>query len=608
MSRQLQHIALCITLEAPYLVHGNDPGRLGLDATLLLDHLGQPILPGTLLAGRIAEIWKTYGGTLGNADPDTWFGKPDATGQQHRARLIVSDLVLIPPQDPSNEKTKPTSSLEIARIQVDEATDSVQQGHLLLIEQISQPGARLEFKGCWQVWATPEEAPLLTQQIRAALLAQTQLGAYRGIGFGRMRDCSVVVQQAVDATPLALTLPSDTQRIRLGLSFNTPICVNTRSRGGNVFTSGDTLPGNTILGALAQTLLHQHACQRLEDIKDSPLAQHFSALRCTHALPSAPAGGRPMPLPQSLVDVDKELLDAFEHASPPTLASAPAFQTDWKDAAFTQAGEHQGWKKVHRHLRVRTALKDGKAEVEMKDGKVVNGKLFAYDCVYDPSQNGQPSVQWQFDLDLQAVPKADQTQLLQELSKLLGSGLAPIGKTDARAQVQQLSTPQEVWPSNFSGLATGSLVQVVLVSDALLFPTDVIADQPNIDLTQIYREAFADMARQAELSDAITLSHIFATQRLSGGNFLQRRYLDSKAKGYQPLVLTEAGSVFVFKVAKVADAQKLLMQWHSQGLPLPQAVIDSHGDSWIDHPYIRQNGYGEVAVNPKHPQHPFPML
>lgn len=600
MSRQLQNIELSITLEAPYLVHGNDPGRFGLDATLLLDPFGQPILPGTLLAGRIAEIWQTYGATFDNANPDTWFGKPDTAGsasQPQRARLMVSDLVLT--QLNGQPYQKQTTGLEITRTQLDEDTGSVKQGALLLIEQISQPGAELEFKGCWQVWATQDETPLLAQQIRAALLAQTQLGAYRGIGFGRMRGCTVT-NKPVAAKPLPLTRP-DSQRIRLGLSFDAPICVNARSRRGNVFISGDTIPGNTILGALAQTLMHQHARHRLEDIKESPLAQHFSALRCTHALPSAPEGGRPVPLAQSLVHVDGKVRDAFTHATAPELPSAPAFQTDWKDTVFALASEHRGWPQTARHLRVRTALKDGKAEVEIKDGKAGDGKLFAYDCVFAPPKDGQPTVQWQFDLDLQAVPKEEHTKLLDELSTLLGSGLAPIGKTDARAQVQQQSNPQEVWPSNVDGLSAGSLVQMVLVSDALLFPTDSIADQPGVDLTQIYREAFADLAHQAGQSDAITLSHIFATQRLSGGNYLQRRYLHQNTKGYQPLVLTQAGSVFVFEVQDTDRAKKLLEQWHSQGLPLPQAVINKHGHTWQHHPYITQNGYGEVVINPKHP-------
>ena len=73
--RSLYGIDLAVTLAAPYLVHGNDPGRFGLHATLLTDPQGRPVLPGSLLAGRIAEAWTAHGAELGGADADRWFGR-----------------------------------------------------------------------------------------------------------------------------------------------------------------------------------------------------------------------------------------------------------------------------------------------------------------------------------------------------------------------------------------------------------------------------------------------------------------------------------------------------------------------------------------------------
>ena len=587
MSRTLHHIDISITLESPYLVHGNDSGRFGLDATLLFDHLDRPILPGTLLAGRIAEVWLTYGISFGNANPDHWFGKPEdeSTDAQRRSRLMVSDLVLTPTFD------RTSKAFEIARTALDDTTGSVKHGDLLITEQISQPGLPLVFKGCWQVWADPSEVKLLAQQIRAALLTQTQLGAYRGIGFGRLLGCTVAAAPAAPLHP-TLTLQTTSERIRLGLTLDAPICVNSTSRRGNVFISDDTISGGILLGALAQTLLHQHQASHLADIKDSLLAKHFDALRCTHAFPCALNEARPMPLPQSLVATKEGesdcIWDAFQHASSPPQANAPAFQTDWKDEVFEKVGELQGWRQTLRHLRVRTAMKDGKAH---------ESKLFAYDCVFAPlTTDGQPSVQWQFDLDLQAVPDSNRGALLNELTALLRFGLAPIGKTDATAQVQQIHTPRDVWPSRLDRL-TG-LVQLVLTSDALLFPTDAIADKTELDLTGLYRKAFDDLAAQAGLSDALSLSHIFARQRLSGGKYMQLRFLHTK--GYQPLVLTQAGSVFVFKILAADKAKSLLTLWHSRGLPLPNDVKSRHGSTWQNHPYIPQNGYGEVAINPQH--------
>lgn len=173
-------------------------------------------------------------------------------------------------------------------------------------------------------------------------------------------------------------------------------------------------------------------------------------------------------------------------------------------------------------------------------------------------------------------------------------GLAPIGKTDARAQVQLPAKSEAVWAANLEAIKPNAIVNLVLNTDAVLFATKEIADKAEVDLVKIYRQAFEALDKE----NAIELSHFFATQRLTGGNYLFKRYLQNKTKTYQPLVLTEAGSVFVFKIKDAAKAEALLSQWCSQGLPLTPMVIENHGASWSEHPYIPQNGYGEVTVNP----------
>jgi hypothetical protein len=577
MTCSLYDIKISITLVAPYLIHGNDPGRFGLDATLLKDHKGQAVLPGTLVAGRIAEAWQTYGKEFAGADADTWFGK-ETDGEQHRARLMVSDLTLQAHQQYASE---------ITRIQLDEDTGSVKQGAMLVVEQIAQPGEKLEFVGSWQVWAHSNEIATLSSQIHAALAMQTQWGAYRSIGFGRMHNCKVNYQEA---PRLSLSgFPKDLSKqpqIRLGLRFDVPICVNSKSRRGNVFISGEVIPGNTILGALAQTLLHKHQVNQLSAINGSKLASHFNKLRCTHALPAKPDGGRPIPLPQSLVSISEGLgqlaiKDAFLHNKPPEMDTAPAFQTDWKGQAFDIATEKQGWFKPQRYLRVRTAMQDGKAE---------DSSLFAYECIHSDAV-------WLCDLDLTAVPAPDRVAVAKEIEDIMGFGLAPIGKTDARAKVQVFAERKTVWAANLEAIKPNAIVNLVLNTDAVLFATKEIADKAEVDLVKIYRQAFEALDKE----NAIELSHFFATQRLTGGNYLFKRYLQNKTKTYQPLVLTEAGSVFVFKIKDAAKAEALLSQWCSQGLPLTPMVIENHGASWSEHPYIPQNGYGEVTVNPSMP-------
>lgn len=586
MSRTLHSITLSVTLQAPYLVHGNDAGRFGLDATLLFDHLGRPIIPGTLLAGRMAQVWRQHSEQLGHADVNAWFGQADQSQDttQHRARLQLADLVLVSINGQKTVATRTHYQAEVARTALDDATGSVKQGALLITEQISAAGAELTFEGTWHTWAEDTEVKTLAQQLHAALLLQTQLGAYRGIGFGRVLNCRVT-SGANTPGNAGMALPARS-KLRLGLQFDASLCINTTSRRGNVFVSGDVMPGGTLLGALAQTLLQQHAARRLNDIQGSALAKHFDALRCTHALPSAPGAGRPMPLPQSLIAINTEVKDAYSTRATSHFDHAPAFQIDWKPATFKAASKDQGWRSTARHLRVRTAIQDGKA---------ADGQLFAYDCIY--AAPAAP-LQWQCDLDLSAVPADAQAAVRQELTQLLRHGLGPIGKTDARAQVECISQPQDIWPSQLGNKAfqPGQLIPMVLVSDALLFATSAVADQTDVDLLSLYRSAFDDLAAQAGFGDALCLSHFFATQQLRGGESLDRRYLRQKNAAYQPLVLTQAGSVFVFQVTNPAKAAALLQAWQSNGLALPHAVRESHGSTWRDHPYIPQNGYGEVVV------------
>ncbi|MBU0500015.1 MAG: hypothetical protein KJ558_04545 [Gammaproteobacteria bacterium] len=587
MTRQLHAITIDISLEAPYLVHGNDPGRYGLDATLLTDHRGRPILPGTLVTGRIVEAWYSLQGQLGSADADKWFGQKGVSGQGgERARLRVDDLVL--KQINGKDLNGKPQGDELSRIRQNDDTGAVEPGALLLIEQIAAPGAKLRFTGTWSTWAAKEEIETLPPQLRAALLLQTQLGAYRGVGFGRLREVAV---SASPIDPAPLNLPPGQDRYRLALGGDVALCVGTRSRRGNVFESSDIISGGTILGAMAQMLAARHGVSDLDNIGTS-LAKNFSNLRCTHALPAQKGKGRSVPLPQSLIAYGDEIRDAWRHKTPPaSLAHTPAFQTDWKGKEYDRAAAGQGWGETRKHLRIRTDID--------KDGKAKDQSLFAYESVYAPrDDSGHLLTEWLFDLDLSGITdKSDQDNIAKELAELLGYGLFPLGKTDALLAVHADASAKSVWESD---LKLGGQIPLLLITDTLLFPADAIADSPDADLLTIYQDAFASLAEQKGCKESLQLSHFFATQRLEGGEYLKRRYLDPKHKAYQPWVLTEAGSVFVFKVKNAENAKKLLQHWQSQGLGLPPSVKAAYGETWQDHPYRPQNGYGEVMIAPQH--------
>ena len=64
-SPALCSIDITVTLKAPWLVHGSEPGRYGLDASMLRNHEGFPILPGSLISGRIRAAWKEMNEEMG---------------------------------------------------------------------------------------------------------------------------------------------------------------------------------------------------------------------------------------------------------------------------------------------------------------------------------------------------------------------------------------------------------------------------------------------------------------------------------------------------------------------------------------------------------------
>lgn len=620
--RRLQHLRLDVTLQAPYLIHGNDPGRHGLHATLLTDPQGWPVLPGTLLAGRIAETWLACGSALGGADADRWFGRPGV--QPDRARLMVRDLRLQRIDDRACPDTPPPREAHpLTRVQLDPDTGSVAPGALLMVEQISAPGAALHFSGTWHTWADRAEATLLCRQLHAALLLQTQLGAWRNIGFGKVLDMNVRLTAATtaatmpeqDGSPLNAPATPSPARLRCSLLTTDLLCIGSRSRRGNVFESADHFNGAILLGALAQQLCWRHGVGRLDELHlHSLLARHFDALRCTHALPARRDSGRPLPLPRSLIatrsaDGHPLILDAWAHAGPPaTLHDGVAFQIDWKTEQHTAAAARQHWGATGTSLRVRTDIDT--------DGQAKTGALFAYECRHAPQDAcGQPQTRWLFDLDLSRIaatcPEADLHTLRAELGELLADGLAPLGKTDALARIDVLAPDdpgrQPVWPErDLQTLRPGERLPLLLITDALLFDTAALdrhRDPDGLpDLDRIYHEALVQLLEALGAPGVLTLCHHFASQRLVGGDWLhQRRQQNGSPAPYTPLVLTEAGSVLVLQIGPDADAaRRVLQHWQQHGLDLPARVRQQHGATWRDHPWRPQNGYGEIAVQPAH--------
>ena len=98
---------------------------------------------------------------------------------------------------------------------------------------------------------------------------------------------------------------------------------------------------------------------------------------------------------------------------------------------------------------------------------------------------------------------------------------------------------------------------------------------------------------QQHSDNGLSLVRYFAQQKRYGGEYAKRHY--QQAQPYAPEWLTEAGSVFVLRVANEYGL-RCLKAWQQQGLP---AASDSDGQSptWKTTAYLPENGYGEICMN-----------
>jgi hypothetical protein len=423
---------------------------------------------------------------------------------------------------------------------------------------------------------------------------QSQIGAFRNIGFGQVSEVGVSVRPGRgpanhNAGAAAFVAGGNAGPRGLLLAFTQPLAVGNRRINGNTFESSDVIPGAAIKAALAKSFK-----ERLGRVPE-----WFDALRISHALPAA-GHKRPAPLPLSLVagkdaqntdciwdlaHSDAAPLDANHHAA--------AFQLDWKPDKFNKADadSKRGWGNTQRYLRVRTAIESGRAK---------DKSLFAYEAVVAAANGDGPNAsitQWMATLDLPM--QFDNAAHWQEIfTAFTTAPLGPIGKTDAFCEAQLLPSTPVVWPSQLP-LAGQLEVRLQLITPALLTSTHSVLNNTSsapANLQQVYQTAFEQIAEATApgMANALTLKRFFATQQMAGGDYLHKRF---NGGAYLPYVLTQPGSVFVFVVNEHANATELLGLWQRHGLPSTADVRQHHGGDWRSNPYLPQNGYGEVVVN-----------
>lgn len=551
----VQKFDISLFLRAPILSSAQGGRRFGLDSAMQRDLDGHPAISGALVRGNLRHAWDELNKYALGVDVAAWLGK--AAGEvnvPNRGRLSFSHWF--------SAAEKGVENAVRYRIAMDEQ-GKVERGALQVIEAPFTAGQTIEFKGAiWAELAAGEQPEAIARLIQKGLMWVSSLGAMKGAGFGKLE--SVTVKRAVEVNK-AVHVPDEVATFGIKLTFDRPICFARPQIGkteGNRFESEDFVPGAAMIAALA---LRWPADKK-------PL---LDKIRITHAIPATDNNKRALAIPHALVIVDGAVHDMSDKTNGYLInGKAPAFCPDWKDKDFVAAAKLCGWPMLERVLETRTAIKAGSNTAE-------EGQLFSLESINTRDHA------WLANVSLGRLDKDERKEVCAILDLLLGEGLWPLGKTDARATVETASAFDYALPvGKPDAIAEKIVVQFTTAAELL----SAIPNVASIKSPEDWRVAY-DKIFSAASDNSLSVERLFVREKLVGGGYLHKRF-GGNGK-YRARLLTDAGSVFVLSVKDSVKAKAKLAEWLAHGFPA------TAGDDWRTNPYCRQNGYGEIVLNPE---------
>ena len=318
------------------------------------------------------------------------------------------------------------------------------------------------------------------------------------------------------------------------------------------------------------------------------LAEHFEAIRVTHAFPVLADQPRPVRKPISTIEVNEKFYDRALLPAADLLVDerAPAYFVDAKKMT-----EFWGAASPKEGFVTRTSIDDDSR-------RSLEGELFTYSFYYPQDRDGKP-VEWVCNVDFNAVLAEVRPQVREQFARAAAAYLDRLGKLNAAARVQIRAgvAPPAV---TCRELVHAGKVIVTLQTDALMLdPQDVLALPPGTDLSALYADFWSALSRSE-----LKLVDFFAHQHFQGG-YLYHRYLGAAERAahpnqYYPYYLTGAGSVFILEPTGPGP-QVCLERWLQCGLDLPDWAGKKYSlpgaSLWQTCPFVPQNGYGEIVVN-----------
>ena len=573
------HIAcfrVTLTLKAPFISHAVGALGLGWDTALHRDDKGRPALPGSLVKGNLRESWEYFESLPATAAAEKpsaghWLGHPAAMQDwmPQRSRLIFdywwSDLEWCDEQQADT----------YYRVAIDEDSGAAVTGAIQMIESPYPAGHEVKLQGKVRAWCKDnKEAVELRGWLQRGLDFTAGLGALKGVGFGRLLHVSVQYEPESRQPPEWPAATSKTVGLRLRL--DRPLCFVRNVTGErNRMVSEDFIPGAALIGAIGQ-------CLDWSPGNWPTVEAHLHELRCTHARPADRSDRKRSIVPPLSLTVDGEnglydLALRAEEDAPLLKGQAPAFQPDWKERHWDKAAALCGIVSPPRRLDVRTAI-------DRERGAARDEALFSMETVMTQNHD------WLANLDLSRIPDTCLEDFKNELQELLGLGLAGLGKTNACVEAA-LEPPYSLAVEE-EGVLKDGLAIITLLTPARLLPglkKGIPPTNGNADLKKAYAKTWEKLS-----GGVLEMVDYFARQTMQGGRYWWGRYGSKHGRDYFPEIHTAAGSVFILKPAPGSEARasEKLADWREHGLPQPDGL-----EKWDENPWIRNNGYGEIAVN-----------
>lgn len=574
-----------LTLTAPILTRVSGSRLHGLDtATLYADDQQQIMaLMGSSIRGGLRHVWEYFASlstALSQNSIDEWLGKPaaDTDNEPQRAGLHFSYYW-------QSEKRAENHQV-LHRIQIEADTGKVKKGALQVIEMPFASGDQVTFVGTIRaVLNDEEEAQQLNHWLNKGFQFLPALGGLKGIGFGKISQVKIE-QRPEQEQDQTVAVDELSPQFMIAIKPQSPFCIAKHHIKNNRFEAKQHISGAVIKGCLGAIVGEKGR----DKARYPELSTCFDDVRFSHAYPTKQTQQqRPQAMPLSLVVVKKQVkaklkeqLQLYDVARKKQAGlihkQAPKFAIDWKSDDWKLVPTTYTQAQLPRNIHIHTGIEDNAGHPISRAG---DNQLFSIECIEPQDYH------WLARIDCQCVPPDKQQQVVEQLKQVLSQGLFNLGKTKAYAEV---SFHADDFKIDESQLIRDNQVIITLQSPVGLLKDfhKIPATNGGEQLQDFYQKAWA------ELSDnSLHLSHFYAQQRLVGGHYLYRRFWQHSKPAYNPELLTETGSVFVFDVVEGQQdtAKQKLQHWLQHGLQ-----VDEEED-WRSNPYITTQGYGEIAVN-----------